>query len=115
MGILAGRKGLTHVTLSASDINWQLAPAEDSSSRQLVSLITKTLPSVEDPDLAALLRECAVVLTGHDEDGRAIREVLSASLTRMHNQQVLLTKKDAALRRLYESHAALAKERRTAA
>ena len=101
--------------VTASGINWQLAPAEDSSSRQLAQVCTKALATVEDPDLADLLRECASALTDHDEDARALQEVVSASLTLLHTQQALLAQKDAALRRLRESYAALAKERRRAA
>jgi len=102
----------TRAVFSASDVHWELDPAEDSSSPQLVQIVIKELPTVENDDHAALLRECASALTDHDEDGRALREVLSAALTIFRTQQVLLVKKDAALRRLHENYAALVNERR---
>lgn len=102
----------TRAAFSDRDVNWELDPAEDRSSRPLVQLITKTLPEVSDSDLAALPRECAYALNEHDEDMRAVKEVLSASLTELHHCQTLLTKKDAALRRLHENYAALVNERR---
>ena len=102
----------TRAAFSDRDVNWELAPAEDRSSRHLVQFVIEELPTVENTDLAALLRECAFALTDHDEYMRAGKEVLSASLTLLHTQQVLLVNKDAALRRLHESYAALVHERR---
>ena len=102
----------TRAAFSDRDVNWELAPAEDRSSRHLVQFVIEELPTVENTDHAALLRECAYALNEHDEDMRAVKEVLSASLTELHHCQTLLTEKDAALRRLHENYAALVNERR---
>lgn len=102
----------TRAAFSDRDVHWELAPAEDRSSRHLVQLVIEELPTIENTDLAALLRECAFALTDHDEHIRAGKEVLSASLTVLHTQQALLVKTGAALRRLHESYAALVNERR---
>ena len=102
----------TRAVFSDSDVHWELDPAENSSSRHLVQLVIKELPTVENADHAALLRECVSKLADNERDERAVQEVLSASLTQLHHYQTLLTKKDAALRRLHENYAALVNERR---
>ncbi len=102
----------TRAVFSDRDVNWELSPAEGSSSRQLVQEVIKQLPTIENTELYALVRECAFALTDQDEDMRAVKEVLSASLTQQHLYQALLGKKDATIRRLRENHAALINERR---
>jgi hypothetical protein len=102
----------TRAVFSDSDVTWELPPLEGSSSRQLVKLIIRILPTVENAGLSALLSECASKLTDNEKDGRAVQEVMSASLTQLNQYSTLLIKKDVALRRLHENYAALVNERR---
>jgi hypothetical protein len=102
----------TRAVFSDRDVNWELAPAENTSSRSFVQIVIKELPTVENNDHADLLQECVSKLADNERDKRADRTVLSASLTELHHCQTLLTKKDAAFRRLHEDYAALVNERR---
>jgi hypothetical protein len=99
----------TPAGFSASDVlTWEPAPLEGSSSRRLVQLVIKELPTVENADHAALLRECASKLADDERDERAVQEVLSASLTQLHHSQAVKKRDDATIQRL---HADLRNER----
>lgn len=77
--------------LSGGEIGWELAPGSPwPPASPVLALAIEALPAVED-DLAARLTErMALTIADLADELRAVRAVLSASMTQAYEQQLVI-------------------------
>ena len=90
-GLVCAVRGLT-APFTAADTERQPAPAPWLSSRPVLALVVEVLPTIEDNLTADLVEHLALALAGRDDEVRAIRAVLSSTLTLTHTQQAKIVR-----------------------
>ena len=74
--------------LTAADLCWTPQPAIWPSSRAVLALVIETLPKIKASLPVDLVEHLALGLVDRDDELRAVRAVLSATLTHAHAQDI---------------------------
>lgn len=77
--------------LAADEISWNLSTASSwPSAAPVVALAIEALPAIEDVIAARLIERMALTIVDLTDELRSVRSVLTTSMTRAYEQQLVL-------------------------